>query len=755
MKNSSFIRDLLVKLLLIVIFIFLLMYLFPMPNLSPFYSSIFNNNIQTMKDAAEDYYTTERMPSKVGKSTKMTLQDMIDKKLIIPFVDKDGKECNTKKSYVKVTKLDNEYELKVSLTCGKETDYVIEKIGCYNFCPTGNCTLADAKAVKEETKPVTTKIADDGTVTVVVPTGYNVTEYEYKKVTNNETWTLGDWVNSKITETADVKLADTRTQYTGQKKVTTGTTLYEQIAYGYKDNWTYDEKWSTDTKKTSDTVKLWKERTLYTGQKKVENTVTEYQHVKYADKDSWTYDSTWTTDKKTETDILKLWKERTLYTGQKKVSTGTTEYQHVKYENKENWNETGYTVTKRNETNDVKLVSTRYTLTGKVNNNTNTCTDETTDSNWYTSVPANTNDRVYNSTPVNSKTEYGDWKVIYESFKSRTTYSTFEGDKWYEFLYSNDEVCTSACNGQSKVRYYYYRVHQGTPVTKYQYKYCVPKTVTTTSDDTKVVYSESEKNSYISKGYTLVKTEYNYKVRTYTKVIADTKWTTSKTSPSGYEYTGNTQTATSVKYEDLGKWVTSKEALGEYTYNINTVKQYKYAHKATERYIVDTKWTTSKTSPSGYEYTGKTSKSTTVKYEQLNKWVTSKEALGEYTYNITTVKQYKYAYNNKEKYIRDTIWTTENVAKSGYELTGKTKTTSKTTYVDLGTWVNSKSSLGEYTYNIKTRTQYRYKYRKVTSSTEIKWATENPGNGFEPTGNSRTTYVSTGTKTVTTTNKQK
>ena len=81
MKSSSFIRDLLVKVLLIVIFIFLLMYLFPMPNLKPFYSSIFNNNIQTMKDAAEDYYSTDRMPTEDGKSTKMTLQDMIDKEL--------------------------------------------------------------------------------------------------------------------------------------------------------------------------------------------------------------------------------------------------------------------------------------------------------------------------------------------------------------------------------------------------------------------------------------------------------------------------------------------------------------------------------------------------------------------------------------------------------------------------------------------------------------------------------------------------
>ena len=181
MKNSSFIRDLLVKVLLVVIFIFLLMYLFPMPNLKPFYSSIFNNNIQTMKDAAEDYYTTERMPSEEGKSNKMTLQEMIDKKLIIPFVDKDGKSCDTRKSYVQVTKGKTEYELKVSLTCGKDSNYIIEKIGCYNFCPTGNCTLAEAKKAQETTPSVTTKTDKDGNVTVVTPSGKYVIEYEYKK----------------------------------------------------------------------------------------------------------------------------------------------------------------------------------------------------------------------------------------------------------------------------------------------------------------------------------------------------------------------------------------------------------------------------------------------------------------------------------------------------------------------------------------------------------------------------------------------
>ena len=160
MKNSNFIRDLLVKLLLIVIFIFLLMKLIPMPNLTAYYDSIFNNNINSMKDAAKNYYTVERMPSEVGKSTKMTLQEMLDQNLILPFTDKDGNSCDTKKSYVKVTKGDTEYELKVSLTCNGETKYVIEKIGCYDFCTSGSCSLAD-KTTKEE-KEVKTETTKDG-----------------------------------------------------------------------------------------------------------------------------------------------------------------------------------------------------------------------------------------------------------------------------------------------------------------------------------------------------------------------------------------------------------------------------------------------------------------------------------------------------------------------------------------------------------------------------------------------------------------
>ena len=734
MRNSSFIRDLLVKVLLIVIFIFLLMYLFPMPNLKPFYSSIFNNNIQTMKDAAEDYYTVERMPKVEGKSTKMTLQEMIDQKLIIPFVDKNGNSCDTKKSYVKVTKTKQEYELKVSLTCSDESNYIIEKIGCYNFCPTGNCTLA---SLKNEDTSVKTNTDKNGNVTVVEPSNSYVIEYEYKKNLSSENWKLGEWQTKEEKETNDVKLVDKRTLYTGQKKITSGTTLYEQISYDYRDTYTYDENWTTKT--TCDgNCSLWKERTLYTGQKRVENKVTEYKHIKYGQRDNWTYDNDWTT-KTTCDGNCTLWKERTLYTGQKKVESTKTEYKHVKYNTKTEWNKTDWTTVKRSESDEVKLIDTRYTVRKSVNKTVSTCDNFTLDTTWYTSKPSNTDTRVYADSPANTKNS-GTLEVVDDSYTSDHMLPSEMGGYVYKFLYTGEDECTSACDGKATKTVYYFIKYKKSGSTEYQYNYCTPKVSSQTTVDEKVV-SASEVNSYKNQGYTVVKTEYRYNVRSIVKYVEATKWTDSKTSPSGYEYSGQTATKTVVKYEQLNKWVTSKELLGEYTYNINTVKQYKYAHNNPEKYIVDIKWTESKTSPAGYEYANKTATKTIVSYEQLDKWVTNFDNLKEYVYNIHTVKQYKFKYLNRVKYVKDRIWTTENVARNGYELTGATKTTAKTTYIDLGRWVNSREELGEYTYNIRTKTEYRYKYRTVTNTVDVIWSRTNPGNGYEPTGNSRKVYI--------------
>lgn len=148
-------KDLLLKLVFVIIFILLLIWLFKIntPNMKPFYSNQFRENIKYMQDAAESYYTNERLPKVVGDSAEITLREMIDKNLILEFVDEDGNGCDLDKSYVQVTKNENDYTLKTNLVCPKEKNTVIKTLGCYNYC--------------EDCKE------DDKTV--------EVTEYQFKK----------------------------------------------------------------------------------------------------------------------------------------------------------------------------------------------------------------------------------------------------------------------------------------------------------------------------------------------------------------------------------------------------------------------------------------------------------------------------------------------------------------------------------------------------------------------------------------------
>ena len=730
-NNSTFIRDLLVKLLLIAIFVFLLIKLLPIPNLTAFYDGVFSNNLNAMKDAAKSYYTVERMPSETGSSTKMTLQQMLDQNLLLPFVDKDGNACDTKKSYVKVTKGDTEYELKVSLTCDGETKYIIEKIGCYDFCKGASCT----ETKKEEVK---TNTDNNGNITVTNPDGTYITEYEFVKRLSDEQWKTGEWTVTKLEETDDIKLVDTKTEYTGQKKVDTNTTLYKEVAYGTNSYWETDKNWTTEEKQTEEDV-LVDTRTLYTGEKKIESGTKMYEYIKYGYRDNWTYDEKWSTNTKEETETVKKWQEREIYTGQKEIVKEEEKYRYVKVGEKISWTQTGFTTAERAETDDIKVLETRYTVTKEIDAPTITCTNYQLDNNWYSSVPKDTASRKYNSSPVNAKTEVVDWVLVDSSYKSiGSTMPTYDGDYKYDFLSMESTPCTINCGGRSKVDVYYYRVYKAKKATTYQYEYCVPHSTPGKVTDTKVVTNLQE---YLDKGYTLVKTEWNYNVRKVEEFIEDTIWTDEPLSeiPEGYTFT-NKSTLRTTTYENLMKWVVDKADLGEYTHNITTVMQYKYKYNNPERYVIDIMWSESNVAPEGYEKTGNEDTTTSVTYEPLNKWVESEADLGEYIYNIRTVTQYKYKHLVTERYIKDTKWITEKHADEGYELTTEEKTTTNTTYISLGKWVDSKEALGEYTYNIETRTLYQYKTRTTSSSEEYTWATEKP-DGYEPTGRSRTKFI--------------
>ena len=214
-------RDFLLKLILVIIFVFLLIWLLPkfikptvvtnasnntkatateksssknnksskdstkctstscdMSGLDALTSQIFADNINRMKEAAISYYTDERLPQNVGDSDKMTLSDMIGKKIIIALIDKNNKAVDVEKSYVKISKLDDEYILKVNIKDSEKEDYILVHLGCYTYCDSYICQKQATANVPVKGSKVTDvvpiKQSKDTTTTVVVERHYCV-----------------------------------------------------------------------------------------------------------------------------------------------------------------------------------------------------------------------------------------------------------------------------------------------------------------------------------------------------------------------------------------------------------------------------------------------------------------------------------------------------------------------------------------------------------------------------------------------------
>lgn len=247
-ENSNFsIKNLIVQFLFVALFVFILIWLFPLKSdlsklkttsdnnkdLSILVDRIFNENIIAMKDAAKSYYTLERLPQNVGDKVKMTLGEMLEKKIILPFKDKNGEQCSLTESYVEVTKYDTEYLMKVNLKCGKEENYLLVYMGCYDYCSTTVCekNKADIKTPviygKTDVKPMC-EYKDGqyyGINRTVVSKEQYIKEcsakkdylYEYKKTIpaycTETPWS--DWSTTKVTPSEN-RAVKTKTRTTQQ-----------------------------------------------------------------------------------------------------------------------------------------------------------------------------------------------------------------------------------------------------------------------------------------------------------------------------------------------------------------------------------------------------------------------------------------------------------------------------------------------------------------------------------------------------------
>ena len=245
-RETFTVKDVFLQLLFIVLLVFILIWLFPTKGylerkldgiessidgkLQPLYTRLFTDNIITMKDAAKSYFTNPRLPQTVGDKVKLTLSEMYEKGLLLDLVDSNNKSCDASKSYVEVTKMDEEYQMKVSLSCSDKEAYIIEYMGCYDYC-NGLCTKEESEIIRTGGKPTPTPSNDRYRYQYVLRTCGTCDKYG--------NWS--EWTTNRIEENSYTKV-ETKTQkevayYEKEYKVVdtkyVDQEYYEDVYYGY------------------------------------------------------------------------------------------------------------------------------------------------------------------------------------------------------------------------------------------------------------------------------------------------------------------------------------------------------------------------------------------------------------------------------------------------------------------------------------------------------------------------------------------
>ena len=225
-NNSNFaFKDLIIKILFAVIFIFLVIWLFPTKGyinkqidkkIGISENQVFTNNINTMKDAALGYYVGKNLPE---KDAKMTLEEMLNKNLLTQITDSNGKTCDAKKSYIEVTNNKDDYKLKVNLACNNKEEYVISYFGAYDYC-TGD--VCEKKKLTENEENSSSSETNDKIAN----------ECEYSKATDGYWTNYGNWSNWTTTKinSSNSRQVQTKVEKTqvGTTTVQTGTTTQKQ-----------------------------------------------------------------------------------------------------------------------------------------------------------------------------------------------------------------------------------------------------------------------------------------------------------------------------------------------------------------------------------------------------------------------------------------------------------------------------------------------------------------------------------------------
>lgn len=165
-------------------------------------SDTFKNNINNMETVAVKYFKDIDLPTKQGESIKITLDEMIEKELIVSAQTSEGEKCNTKTSYSKITRKKDNYEVETRLECGKEENTITRK---FSIKDCRNCTT-DTKNNNTKNNSTKDNNTNNNSANSTNNTNNNnstnttgVTYYEYvKEWTTYTKWMKGNKTGDNI-----------------------------------------------------------------------------------------------------------------------------------------------------------------------------------------------------------------------------------------------------------------------------------------------------------------------------------------------------------------------------------------------------------------------------------------------------------------------------------------------------------------------------------------------------------------------------
>lgn len=197
--------SLFIKIIIVFVFILIIIWLISKIINNNKLSETFKNNINNMEEVATTYFKKIDLPTEEGKSIKLTLEEMIEKEIIVSMNEDSKNTCNVKKSYSKITRNKKDYTIETKLECGKEKDTITKK---FSFKDCKNCNNNNKSNEQEINN-------NDENNNQNISNNNKVTYYEYvKETTTYSKWMKGTKTGSNIENKYEYYKIDTKTYYT-------------------------------------------------------------------------------------------------------------------------------------------------------------------------------------------------------------------------------------------------------------------------------------------------------------------------------------------------------------------------------------------------------------------------------------------------------------------------------------------------------------------------------------------------------------